>query len=45
LVQKEQSKNPFEGLQLWKVVDVFALVFAAVLNKHGVESLYLRTKI
>ena len=30
MTQKEQSKNPFEGLQLWKVVGVFALVFAAV---------------
>ena len=30
MAQKEQSKNPFEGLQLWKVVGVFALVFAAV---------------
>ena len=30
MAQKEQSKNPGEGLQLWKVVGVFALVFAAV---------------
>ena len=30
MAQKEQSKNSFEGLQLWKVVGVFALVFAAV---------------
>jgi len=30
MAQKEQSKNPAEGLQLWKVVGVFALVFAAV---------------
>lgn len=30
MAQKKQSKNPVEGLQLWKVVGVFALVFAAV---------------
>ena len=30
MAQKEQSKNPVEELQLWKVVGVFALVFAAV---------------
>jgi len=30
MVQKEQAKNPFEGLQLWKVIGVFALVFAVV---------------
>ena len=29
MAQTEQSKDPFEGLQLWKVVGVFALVFAA----------------
>ena len=96
MAQKKQSKIPVEGLQLWKVVGVFALVFTAVqlavaaldvgtdylmdlinandnvrafigstishagmiaaiilitapviravLNKHGVESLYPRTK-
>lgn len=30
MAKKEQSKNPTKGLQLWKVVGVFALVFAAV---------------
>ena len=30
MAQKELAKNPFEGLQLWKVIGVFALVFAAV---------------
>ena len=30
MAQKEQPKNPTEGLQLWKVIGVFALVFAAV---------------
>jgi len=30
MAQKEQSKNSTEGLLLWKVVGVFALVFAAV---------------
>ena len=30
MAQKEQIKNPTEGLQLWKVVGVFTLVFTAV---------------
>jgi len=30
MAQKEQTKNPTEGLQLWKVVGVFTLVFTAV---------------
>ena len=30
MAKKEQPENPFERLQLWKVVGVFALVFAAV---------------
>ena len=30
MAKKTQEKNPPEGLQLWKVVSVFALVFTAV---------------